>query len=484
MAVSYLEDVLVEPDGQGLEVYGGGRFYKRVGTGIVTRLAAGNVRMQVENNAGTILGTYWDSGNLTNLNQLTNGPGYLTASALAPVNYGSTFETPGVDPFSSRGSYDSKGGVRTWDGAGPFGSVWYNVVDVRHRNAWNPPTDVWGGELAWGMTGYTDRLAFRSRNGAGTPGAWSEVAVLGKDVIFSTIELTKNTAGDNIKVGNDVYLGDVDLAYTLGLKGQGTGGNQGYIKFGSGYLFGYNGSNLVYNNNRILTELDANNFPTLSGNNTFTGSNNFRKGIDLSTGWDSNTTPKTQLTLRSGVFAYGLDQGGNITGEAWFGGTVYNSMYIGVSSERGILSNGNPFTATGFYADSSKPHIVWDASSVVVNKPLIKNLSEITYAIPTITSSSIGTSSIQLVTSSTPNITTLPATAPGISIALIVVLYSASAKQVLPPYGSTILWRTPANASKSSNSAGSPNACILSDFDYVTFTAVSSTEWVASGVKT
>lgn len=75
-------------------------------------------------------------------------------------------------------------------------------------------------------------------------------------VTFSTIELTSNGGGNNIKVGDDVYLGDISLQYTLGLKGQGTGGNQGFIKFGSGYLFGFNGSELVYNNNKVWTAAD------------------------------------------------------------------------------------------------------------------------------------------------------------------------------------------------------------------------------------
>ncbi|HEY6369858.1 MAG TPA: hypothetical protein VIX37_04720, partial [Candidatus Sulfotelmatobacter sp.] len=40
-------------DGNGLITYGGGRFYKAVGTGVVIRAAAGNVQPQIEDNNGT-----------------------------------------------------------------------------------------------------------------------------------------------------------------------------------------------------------------------------------------------------------------------------------------------------------------------------------------------------------------------------------------------------------------------------------------------
>lgn len=89
------------------------------------------------------------------------------------MNMGTTLE--GADPFSSRSAFDGRGGVRTGDGAGPFGNLWYNMVDVRHRNTWNSPSDIWGGELVWGMTGATNRMAFRSRDANGTPSSWTEV---------------------------------------------------------------------------------------------------------------------------------------------------------------------------------------------------------------------------------------------------------------------------------------------------------------------
>ena len=107
-------------DGDGIFLNGGGRFYKKVGTGLMIRLHTPNTQLQVENNSGTVLGTFWHSGNdgagsgldsdkldgqqgsyyldynnftnkptiPTNNNQLTNGAGYITSAALAGASDG------------------------------------------------------------------------------------------------------------------------------------------------------------------------------------------------------------------------------------------------------------------------------------------------------------------------------------------------------------------------------------------------------------
>lgn len=124
-----------------------------------------------------MLGLTW-SGSSSNL---VRADGSVVASSTfassshdhAHMNVGNLL-SGGVDPFASRGSYDARGGVRTANGAGPFGSIWYNMVDVRHRNAWTAG-DIWGGELVWGMTSNQTRMAFRSRAADGTPTSWTEV---------------------------------------------------------------------------------------------------------------------------------------------------------------------------------------------------------------------------------------------------------------------------------------------------------------------
>lgn len=107
------------------------------------------------------------------------GTQYADITSESGDEYNRGVSIDGVDPFSSRGSHDGRGGVRTVNGNGPFGAAWYNMVDVRHRNTWNAPGDIWGGELVWGMTGHQTRLAFRSRTADGSPGAWVEVSTSG-----------------------------------------------------------------------------------------------------------------------------------------------------------------------------------------------------------------------------------------------------------------------------------------------------------------
>ena len=104
--------------------------------------------------------------------------GAASAAQLSQYNKGTSFD--GLDdPFTNREAYGGHGGVRTAFGEGPFGGVWYNIVDVRHRNSWSAPVDIWGGELVWGMTGSEYRMAFRSRSGSGVPTAWKEVSTVG-----------------------------------------------------------------------------------------------------------------------------------------------------------------------------------------------------------------------------------------------------------------------------------------------------------------
>jgi len=64
--------------------------------------------------------------------------------------------------------------------------------------------------------------------------------------IFDSIHLSANGRGDNIRVGDDAFIGDINATNTLGIKGV-NDATKGYIKFGSdSKLFGYDGATLVY----------------------------------------------------------------------------------------------------------------------------------------------------------------------------------------------------------------------------------------------
>jgi hypothetical protein len=58
-----------------------------------------------------------------------------------------------------------------------------------------------------------------------------------------------NGNGTNYRIGDDAWLGDVNLADTVGLKGQ-QNSSLGFIKFGTAPTsFGYNGTSLIYSSN-------------------------------------------------------------------------------------------------------------------------------------------------------------------------------------------------------------------------------------------
>lgn len=58
--------------------------------------------------------------------------------------------------------------------------------------------------------------------------------------------------GEKYRVGNDASLWDVGIAHTIGVRST-TNANLGYIQFGTGHTFGWNGSQLQFNNQEVWT---------------------------------------------------------------------------------------------------------------------------------------------------------------------------------------------------------------------------------------
>lgn len=135
----------------------------------------------------------------------------------AHLNAGTAFEGLG-DPFTARPNYDVRGGVRSGVGIGPFGNIWYNIVDVRHRNDWSAPGDIWGGELVWGMSSHTSRLAFRSRGGDGTPTGWTEVSTVGHGHAISDVSGLQAILDDRLpRVPVNISNGNVNAVLANGI---------------------------------------------------------------------------------------------------------------------------------------------------------------------------------------------------------------------------------------------------------------------------
>jgi hypothetical protein len=65
------------------------------------------------------------------------------------------------------------------------------------------------------------------------------------DAVFNTVSATVNGTGRNFKVGDDAYIGDINVVNTVQLSGQ-QDATKGYIQFGSGSAMpkiGGNGAN-------------------------------------------------------------------------------------------------------------------------------------------------------------------------------------------------------------------------------------------------
>jgi hypothetical protein len=73
-----------------------------------------------------------------------------------------------------------------------------------------------------------------------------------------------NGNGTNYRIGDDAWLGDVNLADTVGLKGQ-QNSSLGFIKFGTApSTFGYNGTALTYTSNVSLSNTKINDILTIA----------------------------------------------------------------------------------------------------------------------------------------------------------------------------------------------------------------------------
>lgn len=124
---------------------------------------------------------------------------------------GLTFETG--DPFLVRESHDLRGGVRTMNGAGPFGAGYYCVVDVRHRNGGGDGADAYGGMIAWEMLSETPRISIRSRPNTAWS-YWVELSRVGHDHQSITVD-----GATRISTGGAATLASIQAS---NLSGSGT----------------------------------------------------------------------------------------------------------------------------------------------------------------------------------------------------------------------------------------------------------------------
>jgi hypothetical protein len=111
----------------------------------------------------------------------------------------------------------------------------------------------------------------------------AELYVSGNANVAGNLKVTNNITADNFwatnnggsginyRVGDDIYLGDVNLSDTLGLRGQQSSGSSAYINFGSGdtKVLGRSGTGpLTYTGNFTVNETFTNRDITTGGSST------------------------------------------------------------------------------------------------------------------------------------------------------------------------------------------------------------------------
>jgi hypothetical protein len=100
-----------------------------------------------------------------------------------------------------------------------------------------------------------------ANTGASVTGSLSASSYISGDFIYSN----NNGNGTNYRVGDDLWIGDVNLANTAQLKGI-SDGTQAFLKFGtSGPSLGYNGSTFSLSTNLSLPGLSATNNVSMGG---------------------------------------------------------------------------------------------------------------------------------------------------------------------------------------------------------------------------
>lgn len=164
-----------------------------------------------------------------------------------------------VDSTSEGGQINfarSSDGNAYWfiDSFGTAGTPSGSTPDLRFiENATERFRFVSGGALSInGQTG-TSGQVLTSAGGSSAP-TWTSSPTF-STLTADQVLATNNGNGTNFKVGDDVWLGDINVANTMSLKGQ-QSATSGYIRFGGDTnAFGYDGTKLSYAGNLTTSGL-------------------------------------------------------------------------------------------------------------------------------------------------------------------------------------------------------------------------------------
>jgi hypothetical protein len=169
---------------------------------------------------------------------------------------------------------------------------------------------------------------------------------------FDKVFLTNNGSGTNLKVGDDVWIGDVNNANTLGVVGQ-QNNNAGYIAFGSDWAttLGRVGSgDLTWGGNRIWTAANLTNL------NQLTNGPGYITGIT-----SANVTTALGYTPYNSTNPSGYITSASLSGyatQAW----VQSQGYLTSVSDIWVNNSGDSMTGNLSFG-SSGAGITWAANT-------------------------------------------------------------------------------------------------------------------------
>jgi len=214
--------------------------------------------------------TLWDTSNLTNLNQLTNGPGYITASGVKEL-----YNWYSSRPTDCNLAQDGNGGVRSFVATNSMSAHKPPQGDSAILHLGWDTTVGWDSQVA--VANVTGQIQVRSQD-TGVWGewhtVWDSVNLTDSDISnwntayanththlnqskldlvnqnlntsaspsFAKLYITNDGSGENLLIGNDLWIGDIDHESTALLKGA-INSETAYLKFTSdGPKVGYDGT--------------------------------------------------------------------------------------------------------------------------------------------------------------------------------------------------------------------------------------------------
>lgn len=207
---------------------------------------------------------------------------------------------------------------------------------------------------------------------------------------------------------------------------------------------------------------------------SFTGNVDVAQGKTLSAWAITNLYGCTTTHIVAGGAGYGIGMllsNRNASDSPYIG---FYSSYAGNSNTAGVCNSSADFgmklSQTGS-ATSTREFSLLGVTEATFGTPEVTTDSTIG---PNVSTSIRSASDLSL-TLSTPN--------SGRALIVSVISSGGSGHLVTPPSGCTIYWSSSSGTAKASNSSNTPNPCRLIRGVYI-FMAISSTEWIVSGVFT